>query len=215
MKYVLLTLFIHFNLPMSGQTFNECAQTYADEMKKIELKRTLKQITIPRWDSLRRVLDTNLNACITGKTAPDFNLTGRSGTTYTNELLKGKIVIMNFWSLNCGPCVGEIGVLNRLHQTYKDNTEVIFLSILLDKEDALEAFLQKGLTKRRIFYEVMPDSKAMIKELKLIRGYPTNLFIDRAGKVFMRTDGGITDPKEEEALESKFRSIIDGALNKT
>ena len=107
----------------------------------------------------------------------------------------------------------EIPVLNKLFLSYKDNKDVVFISILLDKEEALENFLEKGLTKRRIAYEVVPDSKALMKgTFKLIKGYPTNLFIDREGKIFMRTYGGIVDPKDEDELEAKLRGIIDNEL---
>ena len=47
-----------------------------------------------------------------------------------------------------------------------------------------------------------------------MKGYPTNLFVDRDGKIFMKTVGGIMDPKNEQKLEMKFRSIIDSELNK-
>ena len=145
-------------------------------------------ITQKTADSLRVVLDEELQRCIIGKELPAYSLVGRSGKTYTNEDLKGKVVFLNFWSVNCGPCVMEIPVLNKLYLSYKDNKDVVFISILLDKEEALEKFLEKGLTKKRIAYDVVSDSKAKMKEtFKLIKAILTNLFIDREGKIFMRT----------------------------
>ena len=47
---------------------------------------------------------------------------------------------------------------------------------------------------------------------KLVKALPTNLFVDKEGKIFMRTTGGIIDSKDEEKLEAKFRSIIDNEL---
>jgi hypothetical protein len=52
--------------------------------------------------------------------------------------------------------------------------------------------LSGSLAKRRIVYEVIPDSKAIMKStFKLVKDYPTNLFVDREGKIFVKTVGGI------------------------
>jgi thiol-disulfide isomerase/thioredoxin len=212
-QLIYISLFSMLCVPSMAQTFNDCALSYHEKYNKMNYEQGRYLITRKTADSLRVVFDEELQRCIMGKEMPAYSLVGRSGKTYTNEDLKGKVVVLNFWSVNCGPCVMEIPVLNKLYLSYKDNKDVVFISILLDKEDALEKFLEKGLTKRRIVYEVVPDSKALMKDtFKLIKGYPTNLFIDREGKIFMRTYGGIIDPKDEDNLEAKLRSIIDNEL---
>ena len=162
------------------------------------------------------LLEKELEDCIIGKELPDINLVGRSGKVYTNESLKGKIVIFNFWSVSRVPCLMEIPVLNRLHQAYKDNPDVIFISILYDNEENLVKFTECGFTKRRIAYEVVPDSRQLMKStFKLVKAYPTNIFVDREGKVFMTTSGGVTDRSQEEGLEEEFRYIIDKELSRS
>jgi hypothetical protein len=109
----------------------------------------------------------------------------------------------------------EIPVLNRISLKYKDNEDFVLISILLEKEGELEKFLNNGLTKKRIAYEVVPDSKAIVKDtFKSIKGYPTNLFLDRDGRLFEKTVGAIADPKDEHKLEAKLMSIIDKELYK-
>ena len=212
-KLVYISLFSMLCGPSMAQTLNDCALSYHEKYKKMDLEAGRKLITKATTDSLRTVLDDELQGCIIGKELPAYSLVGRSGKTYTNEDLKGKVVFFNFWSVNCGPCVMEIPVLNKLYLSYKDNEDVVFISILADKEEALEKFLAGGLIKKRIAYDVVPDSKAKMKDtFKLIKGYPTNLFVDREGKIFMRTYGGIVDPKDEDKLEAKLRGIIDNEL---
>ena len=212
-QLVYISLFSMLCGPSTAQTFDDCALSYHQKYNEMAFEAGRKLITKTTADSLRTMLDEELQSCIIGKELPAYSLVGRSGKTYTNEDLKGKVVVLNFWSVNCGPCIMEIPVLNKLYLSYKDNKDVVFISILLDKEEALENFLEKGLTKRRIVYEVVPDSKALMKgTFKLIKGYPTNLFIDREGKIFMRTFGGIIDPKDEDELEAKLRGIIDNEL---
>ena len=212
-QLVYISLFSMLYVSSTAQTFNDCALSYHEKYNKMAFEAGRKLITKATADSLRAVLDEEVQSCIIGKELPAYSLVGRSGKTYTNEDLKGKVVFFNFWSVNCGPCVMEIPVLNKLYLSYKGNEDVVFISILADKEEALEKFLENGLTKKRIAYDVVPDSKAKMKDtFKLIKGYPTNLFVDREGKIFMRTYGGIIDPKDEDKLEAKLRGIIDNEL---
>jgi thiol-disulfide isomerase/thioredoxin len=212
-QLIYISLFSVLCAPSTAQTFNDCALRYHEKYNKMNYEQGRYLITQKAADSLRAVFDEELQGCIIGKELPAYSLVGCSGKTYTNEDLKGKVVFLNFWSVNCGPCVMEIPVLNKLFLSYKDNKDVVFISILVDKEEALEKFLATGLTKKRIAYDVVPVSKALMKDtFKLIKGFPTNLFIDREGKIFMRTFGGIVDPKDEDELEAKLRSIIDNQL---
>jgi thiol-disulfide isomerase/thioredoxin len=215
-RHLALILIVIQFFQLNGQTFTDCSNNYHDAFNKVQLQRTLKRVDNNTADSLISVLNASLDSCIIGKEMPDYSLVGLSGKIYTNESLKGKVVLFNFWSVNCGPCVVEIPALNKLYLSYKDNKDFVFISILLDKEEDLEKFLEKGLTKRRIVYEVIPNSKAILKDkFKSIKAYPTNLFIDREGKIFMKTIGGIIDSKDEQKLEAKLRSIIDNELNKS
>lgn len=214
-KYFILVLCTFLTPRANAQTFADCFESYDVQYKKVMTQERLKELDRRGSDSVRFLLDKELDDCIIGKELPEFNLVGRSGNIYTNESLKRKVVVFNFWSVNCGPCVMEIPVLNRLQQMYKDSSDFIFISILYDKEEELVKLMERGLTKRRVAYEVIPDSKTLMKStFQLIKAYPTNLFIDREGKVFMKTIGGISDRSQEEALEAEFRSIIDKELSK-
>jgi thiol-disulfide isomerase/thioredoxin len=212
-KYMLLSLLLQW-FQSDGQTFADCAEWFNSEYNKVSLQFTTKKIDQSALHAALLTLEQTLDNCIIGKEIPQFSFIGRSGKSYTNESLKGKVVVFNFWSVNCVPCLGEIPVLNRIHLSYKDNDDFELISILLDKEETLEKILQGGLTKKRIVYEVIPDSKDLMKNtFKVGKIFPTNLFVDREGKVFMKTTGGIIDPKHERDLEMKFKSIIDSELN--
>jgi hypothetical protein len=67
------------------------------------------------------------------------------------------------------------------------------------------------LIRGGINYEVVPNDKITIKEkLKFVKAIPMNLFVDREGKIYMRTVGGIQDEEDFEEI----RSIIDKELVK-
>lgn len=199
------------SLSSIGQTFDDCSLSYHKNYNKVLLELARHVITRKSADSLRAVLDAELESCIIGKEIGDYSLTGRSGKTYTQDSLQGKVVLFNFWSVNCGPCIVEIPWQNKLYRSYKENKDFVLISILLDKEEDLDKFLHRGLTKTRISYEVVPNGKSIIKEnFKLVKAYPTNLFIDREGKISMRTIGALNG---EESFE-EMRYIIDNELIK-
>ena len=39
--------------------------------------------------------------------------------------LRGKVVLLDFWSFGCGPCVADMPALMELHDRYKDKGLVI------------------------------------------------------------------------------------------
>src|SRR5690348_522909 len=49
-----------------------------------------------------------------------------SGSGIDWQALKGKVVVLEFWSTSCGPCVGAISHLNELVDTFQDRG-VVFL----------------------------------------------------------------------------------------
>ena len=107
-QLIYISLFSMLCISSMAQTFNDCALSYHEKYNKMNYEQGRYLITRKTADSLRVVLDEELQRCIIGKELPAYRLVGRSGKTYTNEDLKGKVVVLNFWSVNCGPCVMEI-----------------------------------------------------------------------------------------------------------
>jgi len=51
--------------------------------------------------------------------------------TYSLSSLKGKIFVINFWFLECKPCVIEIPELNKIVEKHKSE-EVLFLAFAMN-----------------------------------------------------------------------------------
>jgi hypothetical protein len=54
------------------------------------------------------------------KVAPDFELAGHKGERLSLASLKGKTVLLNFWSMTCAPCMEEMPDLAELAKTLAD-----------------------------------------------------------------------------------------------
>jgi hypothetical protein len=55
-----------------------------------------------------------------GTDASNFSVTDINGNEYSLNSLKGKIIVMNFWFVECKPCAMEMPELNELVKNYKN-----------------------------------------------------------------------------------------------
>lgn len=56
--------------------------------------------------------------------------------------LRGKTVVVNFWSTWCPPCVEEMPMFNEVQSQWKDK-DVVFVGIAADQTDNVKAFIKK------------------------------------------------------------------------
>src|SRR5947209_4483726 len=82
--------------------------------------------------------------------APEFKLDSIDGKPLTLASARGKVVLLNFWATWCGPCRAEIPDLIELQQKYKDQLQIIGLTV--DDDDA--AFVKQVVARTRINYPV-------------------------------------------------------------
>ena len=115
-----------------------------------------------------------------GKPAPDFSTTDIDGIPISLKGYHGKVVLLDFWTTTCGPCIGEMPNVKKVYDAYKDmGFDVIAVS--LDKNEAeLREFLKVcELPWRQIF----DGQESPLKKLYRVRGVPSPWLIDREGKV--------------------------------
>ena len=141
--------------------------------------------------------------------APPFDVTSIDGKTFDSESLKGKIVVLNLWFINCPNCVEEIKLLNKVVDEYKDK-DVVFLGIATNKKPDLEKFLKKNPFKSDIIPSAMqtilsfgePDKNGEINI-----PFPMHVVVDREGAIVVRRSGmkGLDAVKNE--LKRQFESV--------
>lgn len=158
----------------------------ASEEEKIAMK------TLPMQD--------NDNALI-GQKAPDFSMTDLDGNPISLAGSAGKVLVLNFWFTTCKPCIAEIPELNEVYKKYSSNNDVVFASITFNKAEEVEQFLEKY----PIQYPVVVDAKS-ICDLFSVRGFPTNIIIDKDGNILDVVSGGFS------GIGTHISSKIDQAL---
>jgi len=68
--------------------------------------------------------------------APDFTLETLTGDQVQLSRLRGKIVVLNFWTTWCPPCRAETPALETSYHAYKD-MDVVILGVNLTDQDSL------------------------------------------------------------------------------
>ena len=98
--------------------------------------------------------------------------------------LKGSILVINFWFINCPPCRKEIPDLNELVAAYKDNAKVKFIAIALDNKTDLKAFL----ALHPFQYQIVANGRSVVEQYG-VQTFPTHIIVDGEGKVYFHTVG--------------------------
>ncbi len=135
-----------------------------------------------------------------GTVLTTFDLENMEGQKVTLESLKGKVVLINFWFINCPPCRMEIPDLNELKAEYVGKN-VEFLAITFDQKDQVSGFLQKN----PFDFQILPNAQEIIGVYG-VQGFPTSVVIDKEGKVVDSKMGGSMNIKEE------LKAFIEEAL---
>lgn len=135
--------------------------------------------------------------------APDFTLDTLDGDRVTLSELRGKIVVVNFWTTWCPPCREETPALEASYKAYKDSG-VIILGLNLTDQDSLkevEAFAKEF----RLTYPILLDRDGSVGLTYQLNGLPTTFFINREGVIRTVVVGG---PMSETFIRSKVEALL-------
>src|SRR6478672_12936829 len=112
-----------------------------------------------------------------GQSFAAFRFTDLEGNVYTNESVKGKIVVIKCWYIHCAPCIREFPDLNRMTEKYKDRNDILFVSLAEDTPEQLKTFL----AKKPLSYAVVANQKQYMNETLHLNAFPTHFIVDKNG----------------------------------
>ena len=164
---------------------------------------------------------------LVGKPAPPFLSKVEAwvnGEPLTEDDLKGKVVLLDFWAVWCGPCIATFPHLREWHEKYADKGLVIVGLTRYynytwnekagrasrspakvspeDEQEMLKQFTKHHQLKHVI--AVMTDNS--VSEAFGVTGIPQVVVIDRDGKVrLIRVGSG---PKNAHDVEEMIKKLI-------
>lgn len=115
-----------------------------------------------------------------GDEMADGDLYDPQGTVHHLSEFKGKYILLDFWSLGCGPCINSIPELEEIVEMYKDNLAVISISI--DPEKAWKECLSTRKMQGNQWNELRKANTGLAASYQ-VKGYPHYVLIAPDGKV--------------------------------
>ena len=113
-----------------------------------------------------------------------FRAKDRDMNRYDESILEGKLTMINFWEPWCGPCVGEMGDIERLYENYKDRD---FQVIGIYSERNMEDEVDEVLDANNIQYLILKYTEDF--DIFMSGYVPTTVFVDADGHVLTLPDG--------------------------
>jgi peroxiredoxin len=119
----------------------------------------------------------------TGDKIFSFKERDMNGNKYSLKELKGKVVVLNFWFINCPPCRQEIPDLNEMKASFADK-DVVFIAVALDEKYDIETFLKTTPFN----YNIIDNGRYIANQYR-ITSYPTHVVVDKEGVIKFHTSG--------------------------
>lgn len=136
----------------------------------------------------------------TTRKAPHFTLPNLKGKAVSLDDYRGKVVILNFWSKSCPPCLEEMPSLAQLGDGLKGRDDIVLLTITTDASAADATNTLLSTLGRPPPFEVLIDPEArVVTDLFGTKLYPETWYIDAEGVIRARLDGK-RDFAEAQAL---------------
>lgn len=130
-------------------------------------------------------------------TSPQYRYVTLDGEAISNESLRGKVVLVNFWATWCTPCRVEMPLLEQMAARHKDAGFVI-VGLAVDRvsTEQVRAFVQD----RGVTYPIAHVDGSAEQVFGGVHGYPTSFLIDRTGKIRQAVIGPIGPLSLEPAV---------------
>lgn len=128
-----------------------------------------------------------------GNMLPSFALTDFDNKDVTSDGLKGKVILLDFWEVWCGPCVASMPKVQELEKRYAEKGLAV-LGMMSEKEQLEVA---KLMVKKRDISFPMLQSNAQTNKTFGVIGIPTYVLVDRNGIVRFTSEGFSEDLERE------------------
>ena len=141
-----------------------------------------------------------------GAQAPSFSGAALDGTIYKLDDLRGKTVVLTFWSSRCAICRSELPKLNQVVKGF-EGKNVVFLSLTMENESIVEAYIKTNRVEARI----LPNSFGVVLQYadrdrngNLDMGFPSFFVVDNSGRINYRAGGY----DKTEALSTAIARLV-------
>jgi len=121
---------------------------------------------------------------------PDFELPDLDGKKVSMKSLRGKTVVLNFWTKTCRPCLEEMPSIAELASIWKDDKDKVVVTITTDASGDDARATLKAVLGREPPFQVLVDSESqVVADLFGTKLFPETWVVDPEGIIRARFDG--------------------------
>lgn len=111
--------------------------------------------------------------------APRFRAKTLDGETFTNESVKGKVVLLQFWTTWCKFCRSEQDLVDQIHKEFSDKGLLVLAVDVAESRKKVKKYLEENPRAVRIVLTEDTNLAAMYAATS----YPIYVVIDRQGNI--------------------------------
>jgi len=136
--------------------------------------------------------------------APSVEFGLLDGTRIHLADLRGRPVLLTFWSTTCGPCLEEIPDLVQLHDSLSSRGfKLIAVAMPYDPPLAVRDFARA----RKLPYAIAIDVQGVTARAFGVSVIPSAVLIDRDGRIAWQQTGRIDPVRVRRLIESMFDPV--------
>lgn len=117
--------------------------------------------------------------------APNFNATTTTGEKFNNASIKGKVVLLEFWTTWCGYCLEEAPLVEKVNEEFADKGLIVLTINVGESKKTVRKYLAQHPRKTRVVLTDDTNLAAMFEA----KSYPIYVVIDRDGNVAAKQNG--------------------------
>jgi peroxiredoxin len=125
--------------------------------------------------------------------SPRLELVDLNGTLHRLHDLNRKVVLVNFWTSWCPPCIEEMPSLVRLVETISSD-ELLVLAVNVNEKQARIAQIASRL---ELNFPVLLDNNKSVADAWGIKVYPSSFLIDSSGLLRFKAIGPVEWDSDE------------------
>ena len=113
-----------------------------------------------------------------------YRLVGRTldGADLDTEAFLGKVILLEFWTTTCGPCISELPILKSIHEKHADELEIVGLSGDRSRRMLAQFVEDRSIPWLQLWADPEFGNDDLIESLG-IHQYPSSILLDRNGVV--------------------------------
>ncbi|MGH9522678.1 MAG: TlpA family protein disulfide reductase, partial [Terriglobales bacterium] len=129
-----------------------------------------------------------------------------NGKKVSLDDFKGKVVLVDFWYPNCGPCMRSFPYLQDLYLKYKDSG-LVFLGVNGFEEQA--PFVMPLVKSRGWGFIPLKGDIKFCTDVYKVRAFPATFLIGADGKVYFRPD--TFDQRQHDIADMQIQALLAAA----